>query len=403
MIRKPKTKRPLENIIENFNSKLFVFAKKLDSLTNFRKYIFLYLVVIAIFLFLFAKFGFFEIFSYGKINVYYLLLFFVLSIVQLFVLSLRYSLYNEKKYSLKQIYYYLCGLAVTLGIPPKPLGEAFRVIILKYYYKIQYSQVIFSIAMENVFDIITVLTIGLISSVLLPFPSIMDRIVLIVLAILLSVVSVIICYYFIKVFNIKIKFFDSVVFNFLKNILSLFYKEIKKMEMISFKTISLSLFLSVLKIFICTLRIYLVFLMFGVEVNFFIVLGLWSLCEIIGNVSMLPGGLGAYELSFVYLSSVLGIDSTLALSVVIIDRLFSFWLYLVVGFGIIILSKKPVEEMRKEFIKYLSKQMQHLFSLYLKTHSKTKEFAEKIKADLKETTDLLAFKKLPKFKKKKKV
>ena len=163
--------------------------------------------------------------------------------------------------------------------------------------------------------------------------------------------------------------------------------------MLSFKTIFFSLFLSVLKIFICTLRIYFVFLMFGVEVNFFIVLGLWSLCEIIGNVSMLPGGLGAYELSFVYLASILGINSTLALSVVIIDRLFSFWLYLIVGFGIVILSKKPIEEMRKEFLKYLSKQMQHLFSLYLKTQSKTKEFAEKIKTNIEETKRLLAFKK----------
>jgi len=393
MVRKPQTKRPLENILENFNSKLFTFAKKVDSLTNFRKYVFLYLVVIAIFLYLFSKFGFFEIFNCGKINVYYLLLFFILSAVQLFVLSLRYSLYNGKKYSLKQMYYYLCGLAVTLGIPPKPLGEAFRIIILKYYYKIQYSQVILSIAMENIFDVVTVLTIGLISSALLPFPSVMDRIVLIVFAILLFIFSIIIVYYFIKVFNIKIRLFDSIAFNFLKNILSLFYKELKNLKMLSFKTIFFSLFLSVLKIFICTLRIYFVFLMFGVEVNFFIVLGLWSLCEIIGNVSMLPGGLGAYELSFVYLASILGINSTLALSVVIIDRLFSFWLYLIVGFGIVILSKKPIEEMRKEFLKYLSKQMQHLFSLYLKTQSKTKEFAEKIKTNIEETKRLLAFKK----------
>ncbi len=393
MVRKPQTKRSLENILENFNSKLFTFAKKVDSLTNFRKYVFLYLVVIAIFLYLFSKFGFFEIFNYGKINVYYLLLFFILSAVQLFVLSLRYSLYNGKKYSLKQMYYYLCGLAVTLGIPPKPLGEAFRIIILKYYYKIQYSQVILSIAMENIFDVVTVLTIGLISSALLPFPSVMDRIVLIVFAILLFIFSIIIVYYFIKVFNIKIRLFDSIAFNFLKNILSLFYKELKNLKMLSFKTIFFSLFLSVLKIFICTLRIYFVFLMFGVEVNFFIVLGLWSLCEIIGNVSMLPGGLGAYELSFVYLASILGINSTLALSVVIIDRLFSFWLYLIVGFGIVILSKKPIEEMRKEFLKYLSKQMQHLFSLYLKTQSKTKEFAEKIKTNIEETKRLLAFKK----------
>jgi len=393
MVRKPQTKRSLENILENFNSKLFTFAKKVDSLTNFRKYVFLYLVVIAIFLYLFSKFGFFEIFNYGKINVYYLLLFFILSAVQLFVLSLRYSLYNGKKYSLKQMYYYLCGLAVTLGIPPKPLGEAFRIIILKYYYKIQYSQVILSIAMENIFDVVTVLTIGLISSALLPFPSVMDRIVLIVFAILLFIFSIIIVYYFIKVFNIKIRLFDSIAFNFLKNILSLFYKELKNLKMLSFKTIFFSLFLSVLKIFICTLRIYFVFLMFGVEVNFFIVLGLWSLCEIIGNVSMLPGGLGAYELSFVYLASILGINSTLALSVVIIDRLFSFWLYLIVGFGIVILSKKPIEEIRKEFLKYLSKQMQHLFSLYLKTQSKTKEFAEKIKTNIEETKRLLAFKK----------
>ena len=393
MVRKPQTKRSLENILENFNSKLFTFAKKVDSLTNFRKYVFLYLVVIAIFLYLFSKFGFFEIFNYGKINVYYLLLFFILSAVQLFVLSLRYSLYNGKKYSLKQMYYYLCGLAVTLGIPPKPLGEAFRIIILKYYYKIQYSQVILSIAMENIFDVVTVLTIGLISSALLPFPSVMDRIVLIVFAILLFIFSIIIVYYFIKVFNIKIRLFDSIAFNFLKNILSLFYKELKNLKMLSFKTIFFSLFLSVLKIFVCTLRIYFVFLMFGVEVNFFIVLGLWSLCEIIGNVSMLPGGLGAYELSFVYLASILGINSTLALSVVIIDRLFSFWLYLIVGFGIVILSKKPIEEIRKEFLKYLSKQMQHLFSLYLKTQSKTKEFAEKIKTNIEETKRLLAFKK----------
>jgi uncharacterized protein (TIRG00374 family) len=371
-----------DSIVEKFNKSKFILISKLDSLFNYKKYIFLYLIVIAIFFFLFHKFGFFTIFKY-KINVFYLLLFLVLTVFQLFFLSLRFWISTNNPYSLKHPVYYLAGFATTLGIPPKPLGEAMRILVFKYYYRFSYSRVMLSVLFENFFDIIFVLIIGILSAVLLPFPTIFDRILLTLLYVALGLIFVFSSYYFIKHFNLKIKY-KFFVFSFLGRLFDLCFEYMKKVKLLTFKTIFFGSFFTVLKILTITFRMYLIFLMFGYEINFFVVLGLWALCEIIGTASMLPGGLGVYELSFIYLSGVLGINEVLSFGVILIERLFSFWIFIAVGFGILIFSKKPLAQMKKEFFKYVEKQMSALFIVYTKTELKTKEFAEKIKGDIKE-------------------
>jgi len=285
--------------------------------------------------------------------------------------------------------YYLAGLAVTSGIPPKPLGEAMKILVFKFYYRISYSHVLLSVIFDNLFDMVFVLIIGVISAVLLPFPSIFDRILLTLLYVALGLVFVFSSYYFIKHFQLKIKH-NSFVFSFLGRLFDLFFDYLKKLKLLSFKIVFFGSILTIFKILIVSFRIYLIFLMLGYEINFFIVLGLWSLCEIIGTASMLPGGLGAYELSFVYLSGALGINETLSFGVILIERLFSFWAIIAVGFGILIFSKKPLAQMKKEFFKYVEKQMSALFLVYTKTELKTKEFAKKIKQDLKEKQIKLA-------------
>jgi len=269
-------------------------------------------------------------------------------------------------------------LATTLGIPPKPLGEAMRLLVLKYYYNAKYHNVLLCIILENLFDFSITLFIGLIAAIFLPFPTIMDRLLLTVLFIILGIIFVAVFYYFLQQANIKIKTGD-VVFSFLRQILTNAWEQIKKLKLLSFRVLFFSVFLTLLKMFFISIRIYFIFLVFGVEINYFVVLGLWALCELIAGASLLPGGLGAYELAFVFLSGVLGITGSVAFGVILLERIFSLWIPLIIGTTIIFFSKKPIKEMKEEFFKYAQIQVSNLFKVYLKTTA----IADKIKDDAK--------------------
>ena len=236
-----------EKLVTHFNNNVYQAIKKIDDIYNYQKYLFIYLFVIGIFLFLFYKFGFFVLFSYSGLDLKYLLLLFALTILQILTLVLRYNLYSQNHFHPKQIVYYLAGLATTLGIPPKPLGEAMRLLVLKYYYNAKYHNVLLCIILENLFDFSITLFIGLIAAIFLPFPTIMDRLLLTVLFIILGIIFVAVFYYFLQQANIKIKTGD-VVFSFLRQILTNAWEQIKKLKLLSFRVLFFSVFLTLLKI-----------------------------------------------------------------------------------------------------------------------------------------------------------
>lgn len=79
------------------------------------------------------------------------------------------------------------------------------------------------------------------------------------------------------------------------------------------------------------LIIFLLFLAFGSLVPAGLGVVAFAFGRLFGVLSMIPGGVGAFEASMVLIFNSLGISLELALSVMLIYRLFSFWIYFPLG------------------------------------------------------------------------
>lgn len=74
------------------------------------------------------------------------------------------------------------------------------------------------------------------------------------------------------------------------------------------------------------IRLYLVFLAFGVHASFLAIIIIFLLANFIGVISMLPGGLGSIEVSLTTLFIIFQIPAYLAGSIALMDRIISFWM-----------------------------------------------------------------------------
>jgi len=79
------------------------------------------------------------------------------------------------------------------------------------------------------------------------------------------------------------------------------------------------------------LTIFLIFLAFGSLVPIGLGIVAFAFGRLFGVLSFIPGGVGAFEASMVLIFNSLGISLELALSVMLIYRLFSFWIYFPLG------------------------------------------------------------------------
>lgn len=79
------------------------------------------------------------------------------------------------------------------------------------------------------------------------------------------------------------------------------------------------------------LTIFLIFLAFGSLVPIGLGVVAFAFGRLFGVLSFIPGGVGAFEGSMVLIFNSLGVSFELALSVMLIYRLFSFWIYFPLG------------------------------------------------------------------------
>jgi uncharacterized protein (TIRG00374 family) len=83
-------------------------------------------------------------------------------------------------------------------------------------------------------------------------------------------------------------------------------------------------------IFECV-RLYVVFMAFDVKISFLAIIIIFLLANIIGILSILPGGIGSIELSLTGLFMLFGVPSALGGSIAMVDRLASFWIITALG------------------------------------------------------------------------
>jgi uncharacterized membrane protein YbhN (UPF0104 family) len=70
---------------------------------------------------------------------------------------------------------------------------------------------------------------------------------------------------------------------------------------------------------------------FGVELPVLTVIGVYALSLLIGALSMMPGGVGAVELSLVVILLGLGVSEETAVTCTLLTRVFTLWLSILVG------------------------------------------------------------------------
>jgi uncharacterized protein (TIRG00374 family) len=79
------------------------------------------------------------------------------------------------------------------------------------------------------------------------------------------------------------------------------------------------------------LRLYLVLLAFNIHISFMVVIFIFFMADIVGIVSFLPGGMGSFELAVTKLLTLFNVSFTIAGTVILVDRLISYWLINLIG------------------------------------------------------------------------
>ncbi|MEX0920540.1 MAG: flippase-like domain-containing protein [Candidatus Pacearchaeota archaeon] len=121
-----------------------------------------------------------------------------------------------------------------------------------------------------------------------------------------------------------------------KKFFKMFLKVIKNK-----KIVAIGITLSLIHWLFVYLASYFLFLSFGMQINFLIVLAVYSVGSAIGEVSPTPGGVGLIEGSMILMYSAFGIGFSAAFAVSVLSRMILYFYFLVLGgISIIILNKE---------------------------------------------------------------
>lgn len=99
----------------------------------------------------------------------------------------------------------------------------------------------------------------------------------------------------------------------------------------SFRNLVFVLLLTAVSWLMECLRLYIVFCAFNIKISFVAIIIIFFLANLIGIVTILPGGIGSIELSLTALFVLFGVSGALAGTVALTDRLVSFWVVSVLG------------------------------------------------------------------------
>ena len=83
------------------------------------------------------------------------------------------------------------------------------------------------------------------------------------------------------------------------------------------------------------LRVYLVFLAFGADVNLIVIGEVFIVSCLVGMIPLLPGGLGAVDGLMILLYSAAGVPASVSAAATVIERLISFWMATILGMAVL--------------------------------------------------------------------
>ena len=386
----------LKKLSEDFNN-VTVFIKQSPLFSHWRTILFGIMTLI-LFIIVYLKFDFGTFYdSIVKLNWQAFVWLALLSIFEQILSWERYLRFLTKfKYS--QITDYVAVSTIANVIPPKPLGIYYRFILTKHLFKTKIKETVFQIALDTAIEGIFIGLFAVSSLFLFPKANLGLEILLYLFG-ALGLIYFVISYYETRVYLIKNFVFRKLIMYLSKiktQITQNFFKYLKS----NMSEIIIGSILTIVKLFVGVLKVYLLFLFFGLDVSFWICFGIWGIAFFVGNASSLPAGLGAFELSFVYLAKSVNIPETMALNVALIERIFNIWIWVIFTLiylfvkqinifkiheyflaGLLKISKRldNIRDPARKMVKKISKQISEKIVINKKLKLKLKKISDKYK------------------------
>ncbi len=215
----------------------------------------------------------------------------------------------------------------AFAISPGKSGELIKSIILKEKFNVKRSTTVPIVLAERFYDIVGALIIALFGIVFLGTDFLP---ILIGSAVILGLIFTIVYSKFI--FNLFLNIFSKI------NFLSKFIEPIKDSQEIlktstKGKIAITSILLTILYRLIESLGVFVILMAFDIDIlHYLSVAAIYATSIILGNISLIPGGIGVTEVSLTGLFSLQGIEVSIAVVLAIVIRFFTLWYAVVVGF-----------------------------------------------------------------------
>lgn len=255
----------------------------------------------------------------NEMGFFALVLILVITIVEFVLKIVRFDVTLEKKLGVNKLLIpYFRGTFLSYLVPIRLLGEGARAPIFKKDCDISYSQSLASISIERLTDML------LITFVVFYAVSFFN----------VWISGLLLFSFFVFILVMKTKMFikimkmlpENKIFNFIisyAEILNLLLNNPIKMLKVSILTI------------VCwTLaygRIWLILFFLGENIGFVNVITATSIAYLSSLLSILPGGLIGFEGGGIATLMLMGINKEIAIFTIFIERIYSFWLFLIVG------------------------------------------------------------------------
>ena len=222
----------------------------------------------------------------------------------------------------------------AFAISPGKSGELIKSIMLKEKFNVKRSTTVPVILAERFYDVVGALIIALCGVFFLDtnfLPIIVGA------GSMLGLIFIII--YSKSVFNLFLSILSKIRF------LSKFIESITNSQEILKKSVKskiaiTSISLTVLYRLIESFGVLVILLAFNIDILHYIsIAAIYATSIILGNVSLIPGGVGVTEGSLTGLFSLQGIDISIAVVLAIVIRFFTLWFAVIVGFVAMKISK----------------------------------------------------------------
>lgn len=277
----------------------------------------------------------------------YFLLLLGLTILEAILYSNRYILFFDIKYNLSAFFGYLAGFVFGRVVPPRPFGEYLRLLLTMHYFKTKFKESLLAIIFDNLIDMLGLGFYGILASLILSTNFIFLEILLLIL-VLMSCIYIFYIFYktFVSIQNI---FGIKQIYNLLLYLKETVLKQIYIFMSMKKSNIIIGIIITLVNYLVAFFKMYLILVMLGFNLPFITVASIWCVAHIAGSASMLPGGLGVFELTFMYLARLHGVPESLGLAAALIERIFNVWLMSIVGFAYFIITKIPLQNLQDQF------------------------------------------------------